>query len=289
MNSQTQNTITKSLPVLLPILACVPVLFSFAAQLSASAPRSIAESSGAATRPALAFDEYLVNAGNVRGGGVLAGKFHFTNRGDSPVTISEVAPSCGCLSPVFTEEAIAPGERGDLVLRVDTLAETSGPKEYYADIHYRDPEPRTARVHLKFALDRPEIVIEPRQLLVYQMTDEPTVRTVSIYDFRPEPFEVQSVEVQQSGSTPSANDEAVKNHTDCLMAELVPREEWEEPKPHEVARVRVTVFKKPESNSTPLVRILTDDESKSVLYLPVGISGGTAFPGARRHSEPAAE
>jgi hypothetical protein len=45
-------------------------------------------------------------------GGNITNRFVFTNQGDAPVTIQNVATSCGCTTPAWTKEPVAPGEQG---------------------------------------------------------------------------------------------------------------------------------------------------------------------------------
>ena len=45
-------------------------------------------------------------------GGDVSHRFVFTNTGDAPVTIQNVQPSCGCTTPGWTKEPVAPGEQG---------------------------------------------------------------------------------------------------------------------------------------------------------------------------------
>jgi hypothetical protein len=45
-------------------------------------------------------------------GGNITHRFVFTNQGDAPVTIQNVATSCGCTTPAWTKEPVAPGEEG---------------------------------------------------------------------------------------------------------------------------------------------------------------------------------
>ncbi|MEM6802807.1 MAG: DUF1573 domain-containing protein [Bacteroidota bacterium] len=39
-------------------------------------------------------------------------RFEFTNNGDSPLTISNVKPSCGCTAANYTTGSILPGQKG---------------------------------------------------------------------------------------------------------------------------------------------------------------------------------
>jgi hypothetical protein len=45
-------------------------------------------------------------------GGNVTHRFVFTNQGDAPVTIQNVTASCGCTTPAWTKEPVAPGEQG---------------------------------------------------------------------------------------------------------------------------------------------------------------------------------
>ncbi|MDR0754819.1 MAG: DUF1573 domain-containing protein [Prevotellaceae bacterium] len=45
-------------------------------------------------------------------GGNVTHRFVFTNEGDAPVKIQNVKASCGCTTPAWTQEPVAPGEQG---------------------------------------------------------------------------------------------------------------------------------------------------------------------------------
>ncbi|MDR0754818.1 MAG: DUF1573 domain-containing protein [Prevotellaceae bacterium] len=45
-------------------------------------------------------------------GGNVTHRFVFTNKGDAPVKIQNVTASCGCTTPAWTKELVAPGEQG---------------------------------------------------------------------------------------------------------------------------------------------------------------------------------
>ena len=55
-------------------------------------------------------------------GGDVTCRFVFTNTGDAPVTIQNVAASCGCTTPAWTKEPVAPGQQGF----VDATYRTAG-------------------------------------------------------------------------------------------------------------------------------------------------------------------
>ena len=45
-------------------------------------------------------------------GGNITHRFVFTNTGDAPVTVQNVAASCGCTTTGWTKEPVAPGQQG---------------------------------------------------------------------------------------------------------------------------------------------------------------------------------
>lgn len=48
--------------------------------------------------------------------------FTFTNTGDSPLVLENVKPSCGCTTPSYSNEPIAPGETGEIVAEFNAKA-----------------------------------------------------------------------------------------------------------------------------------------------------------------------
>lgn len=61
----------------------------------------------------LKFEEQTFDFGTVKEeAGPITHEFTFTNTGDKPVKISNVSASCGCTTPGWTKEAVAPGEKG---------------------------------------------------------------------------------------------------------------------------------------------------------------------------------
>ncbi|MDR0421202.1 MAG: DUF1573 domain-containing protein [Prevotellaceae bacterium] len=61
----------------------------------------------------IAFNNPSHNFGNIpEKGGNVTHRFVFTNKGDAPVTIQNVTTSCGCTTPAWTKEPVAPGQQG---------------------------------------------------------------------------------------------------------------------------------------------------------------------------------
>jgi hypothetical protein len=67
------------------------------------------------TDTTVVFDVTVHNFGDiVKNAGPQTYAFEFTNTGAEPVTIQNVSASCGCTTPGWTKEPVAPGEKGEV-------------------------------------------------------------------------------------------------------------------------------------------------------------------------------
>ncbi|CAN5580372.1 DUF1573 domain-containing protein [soil metagenome] len=64
----------------------------------------------------LSFDHTEYDFGEVTEGEVARHTFRFTNTGTAPLSLTEVVASCGCTTPHYTRDAVAPGEGGEVVV-----------------------------------------------------------------------------------------------------------------------------------------------------------------------------
>lgn len=69
----------------------------------------------------------VYNAGKVAVGEVIDAEFEVENTGDEPLIISDVKPTCGCTVSSFSEDPIAPGEKGFVKAQVNTEGFSVGP------------------------------------------------------------------------------------------------------------------------------------------------------------------
>lgn len=60
------------------------------------------------------FEELVYDFGSLDEGEKAFHDFEFSNTGDAPLIISDVEVSCGCTTPSFPKEAIAPGEKSSV-------------------------------------------------------------------------------------------------------------------------------------------------------------------------------
>lgn len=146
-------------------------------------------------RPSLAFRQYAVDLGPIQAVPEARATFVFTNRGNSPVDITEVAPSCSCLVSRLDQKHFEPGEDGRLVLRIQPMKEPAGAKELFADVSYNDPEPRQVRLTFKLEIPERQMTVSPPALMVFHPEgSDSTDATFTVTDGRKKPFEITEVE-----------------------------------------------------------------------------------------------
>lgn len=142
-------------------------------------------------RPALAFDQYVVDLRRIEPASEAQAVFVFRNRGSQKVQITDVQPSCGCLAPIVEPREIEPGGVGRLILRIQPANENPGKRQYFADVKYLDPEPRETRLVFKVELPEQGLTVRPRALMVYQNGDQPIHEQLIVADSRPSPVQVK--------------------------------------------------------------------------------------------------
>ncbi len=70
--------------------------------------------------PVMTFTETEYNFGDIQPGAVVKHTFSFTNTGKSPLLIENATASCGCTTPNWTKEPIAPGAKGIIDVQFDS-------------------------------------------------------------------------------------------------------------------------------------------------------------------------
>jgi len=60
------------------------------------------------------WEDTVKNLGEVKQGDSVFIKFRFRNTGDGPLYLTSVHPSCGCIVADYSQNAIQPGEGGEL-------------------------------------------------------------------------------------------------------------------------------------------------------------------------------
>lgn len=79
-----------------------------------------AQKAADANKPEFKFDKETHDFGSLTEGEVATHEFEFKNVGKEPLTITNVVPSCGCTTPKWSKEPIAPGKTGVITVSYDT-------------------------------------------------------------------------------------------------------------------------------------------------------------------------
>lgn len=70
--------------------------------------------------PAIQFEKTEHDFGKILQGEQLSYTFYFKNVGNAPLLITSVEKTCGCTSPNYSKEPIAPGESGKITITYDS-------------------------------------------------------------------------------------------------------------------------------------------------------------------------
>lgn len=74
------------------------------------------------TSPKIEFAEKGVyNFGDITEGDTVEHVFKFTNAGDSPLVINNITASCGCTTPEWPRDPVAPGADGSVKVRFNSV------------------------------------------------------------------------------------------------------------------------------------------------------------------------
>ena len=94
-------------------LSLFVALFGFAAHAQDATE---AQAAGAK----ITFEQKSINYGKVEKGANGTRVFKFKNEGTEPLVLNSVRASCGCTTPKWTREPIAPGAEGEIQVKYDT-------------------------------------------------------------------------------------------------------------------------------------------------------------------------
>jgi hypothetical protein len=70
--------------------------------------------------PVMKFAETEFDFGDIQADAKVRHTFTFTNTGKSPLLIEDATASCGCTTPSWTKEPVAPGAKGTLEVQFDS-------------------------------------------------------------------------------------------------------------------------------------------------------------------------
>jgi hypothetical protein len=74
--------------------------------------------------PVMTFTESEFDFGDIQPGAVVKHTFSFTNSGKTPLLIENATASCGCTTPNWTKDPIAPGGKGTIDVQFNSQGKT---------------------------------------------------------------------------------------------------------------------------------------------------------------------
>ncbi len=81
-------------------------------------------------KPEIVFENTSHDFGNINEGTMATYEFVFTNTGKIPLVINTVQPSCGCTTPEWSREPIAPGAKGKIKAIYNTYGRPGNFQKY---------------------------------------------------------------------------------------------------------------------------------------------------------------
>ena len=79
------------------------------------------------TKGEIKFEQTIYDFGNIKeDGGKVSHEFVFKNEGTEPLKILEARAECGCTTPEYPKEEIAPGEQGIVKVTYNPLGRPGG-------------------------------------------------------------------------------------------------------------------------------------------------------------------
>lgn len=132
--------------------------------------------------------------GEVRTGPPLTHTYEVVHTGSTPVTITSVESTCGCLKPTVSKTTLQPGERAAVTITVNTLTQPPGANTWRTTVRYRvvTATPSVlpdAELDLKLTANLiREVSVTPPSLAI--STSAEATQTLTVTDVRATPLTV---------------------------------------------------------------------------------------------------
>jgi len=242
------------------IAALLPVLLGFGFHLAGVRAQP---SQPGPDRPPLAFQQYVVDLGEVPPQRNHYARFAFTNRSSGRIKLRRLISSCGCLKQVLEQRVFEPGEHGQFQLRIQSANQTAGAKDYFCQVFYGPPDDPSVEfveeVKLRMVLPERSVMLSPRVLMFHQPTPRPTTHPVDVTDLRERRLRVLAAVCEPPLATVTLLPRGDLTHDEATSGV--------------VQRLQITVGAVPPGTHECVVLIQTDDAEFATLQLPLRIDG----------------
>jgi Protein of unknown function (DUF1573) len=148
----------------------------------------------------LAIDPPAADRGELPANKPLVQAFRLKNTGSAPLTVTEVAGTCGCFRHSLGARQIAPGESTELTVGINLLTQPEGPHSWKVVVRYRTEAtpPATGEQVIRLAAKvKKDVTVEPVALML-SAEGEITGR-LTVIDRRGKPLTVTGVRLGVPG------------------------------------------------------------------------------------------
>ena len=203
----------------------------------------------ATAAPQTAIDQPIFDFGSISQGKKVNHVFTIRNKGNAPLTIKSVRPSCGCTAASTTTSVILPGKTGGIKASFNST-NFAGTIHKTVSVDTNDPKLPTSILTLKGTVVE-DIQINPKQLNLGQLkVNETTRSTLVIINKGSKPLQLTSVK--------------------SSLAQIIAKADRSHLKPGESSKIIVTIS--PRSGDRLLsgfLSIMTDNPAKAAIQVPV--------------------
>lgn len=140
----------------------------------------------------LVLSEPTLELGKVRAGHVAEHRVGIVNTGTAVAEVTEIKSGCACLKADVEPHKIAPGKRGELVVRVNTLSATAGSHAWRVVVRSRAGGVDSDAALIVRAEVYQEIVVQPPSIIIY--SDSATRHEIAVTDLRTKPLRILKLE-----------------------------------------------------------------------------------------------
>lgn len=139
-----------------------------------------------------------IDLGAIRSGPPRNVRFELVNRSTDAIEIIRVEPGCGCIRPSVSRMQLAPNERADLTISINTLTSPPGPQSWSVTVVYRvgKTDPATLALRAQGEII-PELTITPAQLAFSTATVGN--QTITVSDRSGKPRSIVGVRTTHAG------------------------------------------------------------------------------------------
>jgi hypothetical protein len=106
------------------------------------------------------FEDSLYSFGTINEGDTVRHEFVFKNTGNEPLLIADAKGSCGCTTPQYTKDTIAPGETGKMMVQFNSNGRSGEQQKTVTVLANTDPEATVVTIQ-GFVKKKPEVIDGP--------------------------------------------------------------------------------------------------------------------------------